>query len=98
MQYPKNITLFFSHRVKYASSCTVTRTPVILTANRLDPVFLDNAFDMRMYVEKWKACPLLKDIPLKPMPVAIYDLMIDFNIVDIYGNHVMFNSLEANNV
>ena len=53
---------------------------------------------MRMWLEKWKACPLLKDIPLKPMPVAIYDLMIDFNIVDIYGNHVMFNSLEANNV
>lgn len=56
--------------IKYQGHSTILRTPCLLTGNRLT-IPQDAPFKARVFYEKWKAAPFLKDIPNYPYPRCI---------------------------
>lgn len=66
--------------IKYESTQTIEKTPVIITANkRLIPK--NGPFNERMIRYDWKTCDMLKQYDKKPNPLAFIDILREYDII-----------------
>lgn len=70
----------FTVRVKHAMDTHVSRTPVIILTNTFVPFMSEVAFRDRIVQFQWQEAPQLKDIVLKPYPLAFFALLKKYNI------------------
>lgn len=70
----------YTVRVKYQGDTHVTRTPVLILTNNYVNFLQDSAFKDRIKVYKWRQAPFLKDIHVKPYPMAFFDLLNKYKI------------------
>lgn len=69
-------------KVKYAPDAVITRTPVIILSNN-DVFPKDEAFRSRIYSYRWRSCQQLKTCTKKPHPLASYQLLLKYKIINI---------------
>lgn len=68
-------------KVKYQDDAVLSRTPVIILSNN-DIFPNDEAFRVRMFTYKWKACEWLRDHKKKIHPLAWPHLLMYYNLWD----------------
>lgn len=66
-----------SANIKYESSSTIPRTPVLITSN-VDVLPNDKIFNTRLYRVKWKAASFLKEYSKYPHPYVWSDLINEY--------------------
>lgn len=67
-------------RVKNQGDAFVRRTPVIVLTNNVVGFMVELAFKDRVVKYNWKAAPMLKDIDVKPYPMAFFEILNKYNI------------------
>lgn len=70
----------YTVRVKHNMDTHVNRTPVIILTNNVVPFMNDVAFRDRIVQFRWNEAPQLKEICMKPYPMAFFDLLKKYNI------------------
>lgn len=70
----------FKARVKNQADTHIKRTPIIVLTNNIVPFMVEKAFVDRIVRFNWKTAPMLKDLKLKPYPLAIFDVLNYYNI------------------
>lgn len=68
-------------KIKFESDAIVSRTPIIILSN-YDCFPKNEAFRTRMFYNKWKTCPALKNVTKKPNPASFYMLLKKYKICD----------------
>ena len=79
----------YSVNVKMKSNSAVCKTPIIVLTNHHVDMMNNPAFADRIYVYRWQTAPFLKDCSKKPNPLAAYELLkyyklVEDNIKEIY--------------
>jgi len=67
-------------RVKNMADAHVKRTPIIVLTNNMVNFMCDKAFEDRIVQFKWKPAPFLKSYNLKPYPLALFDILLKYEI------------------
>ncbi len=67
--------------VKCKPDMSVEKTPVIILTNKFAGLMSHPAFVDRIKQYTWKAAPYLKDLTLKPYPLAVYLLFEKYGII-----------------
>lgn len=76
--------------IKYQDTMTISRTPVLITANqRLIPN--TQPFEDRMFRWKWKSAPFLINYTKKPHPLSYPALLIKYDVIE--NKHDMYDFL-----
>ena len=70
----------FKARVKNQADTHIKRTPIIVLTNNIVPFMVEKAFTDRIVRFNWKTAPFLKDLKLKPYPLAIFDVLDYYKI------------------
>lgn len=70
----------YTVKVKHMMDAHVRRTPVIVLTNTHVNFMHEMAFVDRIIKFNWKAAPFLKNIDIKPYPLAFFDLLKKYNI------------------
>lgn len=67
-------------RVKSQRDTPVSRTPVVVLTNNHVDFMNQSAFADRVKTYKWKTAPFLKNLQLKPHPLAFFEILNQYNI------------------
>ena len=67
-------------RVKNQADTHVRRTPVIVLTNNIVPFMVEKAFKDRIFKCDWKTAPFLKELTLKPYPLAFFQILKEYEV------------------
>lgn len=70
----------YTVRVKNNADAHVRRTPIIILTNTVVQFMVDLAFRERLVQYQWSAAPFLKDVELKPYPMAFFEILNKYNV------------------